>query len=119
MTQECFYKKLGANLKKLRRKHGLTQEQFGEQFGLTKSAIVNYETGIRKIPIDVLIQIAYTYNVSLDKLTAKKHTIADVLKSEIGHIELSESEEELIVNFLKSFKRMKEVNQIGNSINKK
>lgn len=110
-----FYKHLGFNIKSLRKKHGMTQEEFGKQFNLTKSAIVNYETGIRKVPIDVLLQISYSYDISLDSLTSKKPTIADVLESEIGHIELTENEEELIVNFLRSFKRMKEVNESGNS----
>lgn len=119
MVQECFYKKLGKNLKKLRKDQGLTQEQFGELFGLTKSAIVNYETGIRKIPIDVLLQISYTFNVSLDELTTKRHTIADVLKNEIGNMELTDHEEDLLVNFIKALKHMKEVNESGKSNCKK
>lgn len=100
MKQECFYKTLGANLKSLRKSKGLTQEQFGTQFGLTKSAIVNYETGIRKIPIDTLIQIAYAYDVSIDTLTAKKRTVADVLRSNIGSKQLNDKQEQLLINYI-------------------
>lgn len=119
MNAETFYKNLGHNLKQLRKAKGMTQEQLGEQIGLTKSAIVNYEAGIRKIPIDVLTQLASFHNVTIDSLTVKPHTIAEIIKSEIGSIELTEHEEDLLINFIKALKHMKEVNQIGKSNSKK
>lgn len=97
MDTEIFYKNLGHNLKLLRKQKGMTQEQFGEVFNLTKSAIVNYEKGIRKIPIDVLYQIASFHNVTIDKLIYKKPTIAEVLNNEIGKIQLNDSEEDVLI----------------------
>lgn len=86
----------------------MTQEEFGGLFDLTKSAIVNYETGIRKIPVDVLYRIAMFHNVTIDSLICKKQTIADVLKNEIGEIQLDHKEEDFLVNFIHFFKNMKE-----------
>lgn len=119
MDEKIFYKNLGQNLKHLRKEKGLTQDQFGSLFGLTKSAIVNYEAGIRKIPIDLLYQIAMFHGVTIDSLICKKQTIADVLKSEIGKLHLDQHEEDMLINFLHVFKGMKEGKEHGKSINQK
>lgn len=104
MNTEKFYQVLGKNLKLLRKEKGMTQEQFGEVFGLTKSAIVNYESGIRKIPVDLLVQISNFHNVSLDRLICKKTTIADVIQSEIGSTELNDQEEDVLVTLINYMK---------------
>lgn len=104
MNTKNFYQTLGKNLKHLRKQKGLTQEQFGEHFGLTKSAIVNYESGIRKIPADLLVQIANFHDVSLDHLICKKKTIADVIQSEIGSAELNDQEETVLVTLINYMK---------------
>lgn len=85
----------------------MTQEQFGEVFGLTKSAIVNYESGIRKIPVDLLVQIANFHNVSLDRLICKKTTIADVIQSEIGNTKLNDQEEDVLITLINYMKEGK------------
>ncbi len=110
MDTKNFYKNLGQNLRHHRKITGLTQEQFGAMFGVTKSAIVNYEAGIRKIPIDLLYQIANYYGVTVDSFFCKKHTIAEVLSDEIGKMKLNKKEEDLFINFLHAFKKMKEGN---------
>ena len=119
MDTKYFYKNLGANLKHLRKSTGYTQEQYGAFFGLTKSAIVNYETGIRKIPIDLLYQIAQFHNVTIDHLICKKQTIEDVIKSEIGKMKLNQIEEDMLINILHLFKGMKEGNTNGKSKHQK
>lgn len=119
MDEKFFYKNLGQNLKQLRKAKGMTQEQFSGLFGLTKSAIVNYETGIRKIPIDLLHQIAMFHDVTIDSLICKKQTIEDVMKSEIGKMQLEQHEEDVLINFLQVFKGMKEGMNHGKSVNQK
>ena len=118
MDTKIFYKNLGQNLKHLRRSCGYTQEQYGSFFDLTKSAIVNYETGIRKIPIDLLHQIALFHNVTIDSLICKKQTIEDIIKSEIGKMQLDQHEEDVLISFIHAFKGMKEGKEHGKSINK-
>lgn len=107
LDTKIFYKNLGQNIRLLRKKKGLTQEQFGEIFGLTKSAIVNYEIGIRKIPIDVLYQIAMFHNVTIDSLICKKKTIADILKNEIGETQLTDKAEDVLVSIINYLKEGK------------
>jgi len=119
LETKLFYKNLGQNLKYLRKSTGYTQEQYGSFFNLTKSAIVNYESGIRKIPVDLLFQIAHFHDVTIDSLICKKQTIADVLKSEIGKMHLDQHEQDVLINFLHVFKGMKEGNMNGKSINQK
>jgi transcriptional regulator with XRE-family HTH domain len=119
LDEKIFYKNLGLNLRHLRKAKGMTQEQFGSLFGLTKSAIVNYESGIRKIPIDLLYQIAMFHDVTIDSLICKKQTIADILKSEIGKLHLDQHEEDVLINFLHVFKGTKEGKENGKSINQK
>lgn len=97
----------------------MTQEQFGSLFGLTKSAIVNYETGIRKIPVDVLYQMAVFHNVTIDSLICKKKTIEEIMKSEIGKMHLDQHEEDVLINFLHVFKGMKEGMEHGKSKHQK
>ena len=119
MDDKIFYKNLGANLKHLRKSKGLTQDEFGSFFGVTKSAIVNYESGIRKIPVDLLYQIAVFYNVKIDNLICKKPTIEEVLKSEIGKMHLNQHDEDMLINIIELFKKMKEGNTHGKSKHQK
>ncbi len=100
METEIFYKNLGQEIKCLRKKRKLTQEQLGHHIGCTKSAIVNYETGIRKIPFDVLVKLSDFYKVSIDYLIKKQKTLADILDSEIGDIKLTEQQEQLLIKYI-------------------
>lgn len=108
LDAKIFYKNLGQNLKHLRKSSGYTQEQYGSFFNLTKSAIVNYENGIRKIPIDLLHQISMFHNVTIDSLICKKQTIKEVINGEIGEMYLDQYEEDFLIDFLKIIKGMKE-----------
>ena len=100
MDAEIFYKNLGQKLKKYRKDNGFTQEQLGAQLGITKSAIVNYETGIRKIPFDVLASLCDLYKVRIDDLITKQTTLNDILENEIGQTPLSEKQERLLINYI-------------------
>ena len=57
---------IGERLKKLRIERNLTQYELEELTGIKRSTIALYESGIRKPPIDKLIQLAFLYNVTLD-----------------------------------------------------
>lgn len=58
-------------LKKLRKKRGLTQEQFANIIHITQEAYSNYERGTRTPDIITLIKIADYYEISLDLLTGR------------------------------------------------
>lgn len=100
MDAEIFYKNLGQKLKHLRKSSGMTQEQLGALLGITKSAMVNYESGIRKIPFDLLVQITKHFNITIDSLIMKQITLADVIQNEIGATALTEQQEALLIQFI-------------------
>lgn len=100
MNTEKFYQEIGNSIRYIRKEHKLTQEQLGKLLGLTKSAIVNYETGIRKIPVDVLVKFTNLYGISIDRMIKKQKTLADVIQSETGNITLTEQQEQLLINYI-------------------
>lgn len=58
----------GIRIQELRMKHNLSQEALGKKLNKSKSAICGYENNTRVPPLDVLINIAVLFNVSLDYL---------------------------------------------------
>ena len=58
----------GEKLKLLRYERGLTQDDIGYLLHVTKSCISCYENGSRQPSLDVLIQLASYFRVSIDFL---------------------------------------------------
>ena len=58
-------KKIGAFLKNLRNKKGLTQEQLAEVFGVSGRTVSRWETGSNLPDLSMLIQIAEYYDVDI------------------------------------------------------
>ena len=100
METKNFYQEIGRCIRDIRKEKMITQEELGKQLGLTKSAIVNYETGIRKIPLDTVAKLSLYYNFSLDCLIKKQKTLSDVLNSEIGSVQLTDQQEQLLIQFI-------------------
>ena len=61
-------RKIGSFLKKLRNEKGLTQEQAGEQFNVSRRTVTRWETGANMPDLDVLVEIADFYDVDLREL---------------------------------------------------
>ena len=59
------------NIRNLRIDKGLTQKQIGEYLGISQNTYSQYEVGILKYPVDVLIKLADLYNVSVDYLVGR------------------------------------------------
>ena len=68
MYELNFYKYVGSRIKTLRKKRKIKQSVLAEKLGISPTTLVNYENGIRKIPLDTAIQIAAFFNVSLDSI---------------------------------------------------
>lgn len=68
MYELDFYKYVGSRIKMLRKKRKIKQSVLAEKLGISPTTLVNYENGIRKIPLDTAIQIAAFFNVSLDSI---------------------------------------------------
>lgn len=56
------------NLRELRLAKGLTQQQLGEVFHVSRTTISNYETGKMEPSIKLILDISEYFEVSLDQL---------------------------------------------------
>lgn len=54
-------------LKELRNRQNLTQEQLGEDLGITQQQIARYENNLRQFKQDFLFQLADYFNVSINE----------------------------------------------------
>lgn len=62
------------NLKTLRKKNLMTQQEVGDMLNISRQAYSNYETGKRAPEIGLLVKLSDFYNVSLDDMI--KQTIS-------------------------------------------
>ena len=60
--------KIGEFLKELRKEKRLTQEQFAEQFNVSRRSVSRWETGNNMPDLDTLIQMADYYEIDLREL---------------------------------------------------
>ena len=58
----------GLRIRGLREQRKMSQEELGRRVGRSKSVISSYENNIKIPPLDILVQIAAIFNVSLDYL---------------------------------------------------
>lgn len=58
----------GENVKKIRTLHNLSQQEFGDLFGVSRGSVGSYEEGRAEPKIDTAIKIAQHFNISLDYL---------------------------------------------------
>lgn len=59
------------NIRSLRVDKGLTQRQIGDYLGISQNTYSQYEIGVLKYPVDVLIKLADLYQVSIDYLVGR------------------------------------------------
>ena len=61
-------KTLGERIKYLRTNKGLTQTELGDKFGVTKTAVSNWEKNFREPNIETIDKLSKIFNVSVDYL---------------------------------------------------
>ena len=59
---------IGDNLKLLRKRKKLSQEEIANELGLTRSSYSGYENGVAEPNLSTLMKFSEFYNISLDKL---------------------------------------------------
>ena len=65
---ECVMSCLGENLKKLRKKQGLSQQNVADFLFISRSTYTKYEIGAAFTPIPVLIKLAVLYETDVNSL---------------------------------------------------
>src|SRR5688500_12004021 len=63
---------IGENLKLLRKRKGVSQEEIAVDLGLTRSSYSGYENGVAEPNLETIIKISEYYNISLDKLIKRE-----------------------------------------------
>jgi transcriptional regulator with XRE-family HTH domain len=91
------------NIRTLRVKHNMSQDNFAKNIFITRGRYVKYEDGTSEPPYDILKKIAYYYHISIDLLLSadvRKIDIQDLLKLENNRLLLPvmiNSKEEKII----------------------
>ena len=60
--------RLSENIRALRRRHGLAQEQLAEALGMTPGAVYKWEAGLSQPELAVIVELADLFQVSMDVL---------------------------------------------------
>ncbi len=68
MNEKEYIQKILSNIKKIRIKNGLTQEQLGDNCGLEKQHIYRIESGRTSPTLKTLIKLAKALDVELSDL---------------------------------------------------
>ncbi|MFC1546369.1 helix-turn-helix transcriptional regulator [bacterium] len=64
---------LSENIKALRRKHNISQEQLAQKAGITYSTLIKIESGANTNPtLDTLQKLASAFEITIDELTERK-----------------------------------------------
>ena len=66
------YFKIGQQIRRYRKAHGLSQEQLAEQIGISVTHMSHIETGNTKLSLPVLVDIAKTLEIQTDDLLSEK-----------------------------------------------
>lgn len=96
-------KLLGKNVKQLREKHSLTQEQFAELLGVQPKTVTSIETGKRFVSCKTLMALANVFSVSYSELFSfdieKALKPKRILEAKMSH--LSDNECEYLLDIIK------------------
>ena len=107
----------GDNLRQLREKHNLSQKQFGEKIGRSKSVVSAYENNLKIPSLDILTTIANLYHVEKEKnisvrgLSESQKNILDNLAAEFRSSSrpwnggLSEKQAKILSDILREFSK--------------
>ena len=109
------------NLKFLRKRYQVKQQELAEKLGINQSTLSDYETGRRPIPEDLIQNIAYIFRVTEfelknedlsqteDMAIPDKDTVAKVFKAMFPHVEKSEVDEDDF--FVKGYKMTQSIQE--------
>ena len=63
---------LSKNIKQLRKKHNLSQEQLAQKAGITYSTLIKIESGVNNNPtLETLRKISNVFKIKIDELVGR------------------------------------------------
>lgn len=96
---------IGENIRLLRKKHGLTQEQLAETLGVTPGAVYKWEAKLSVPDISLILELANFFDISVDALLgydikgkSRKEALSRIKEYQIAHNRecLTEAEKALL-----------------------
>ena len=90
------YELLGNNLTTARNNLGLSQAEAAEKIGISQGTYSGYETGTRRIKLNMIKRIAEAYGVTVDWLIGTEDLIKTIPRPDLT---LSDLEYNLVVKF--------------------
>ena len=94
------------NLRKLRNRSGISQQQLANVIGISQQSINKYENHDVEPDIDMLISIANCFSTSVDYLVG--HTEIDHVIENVREFDLNDDESILIENYRKLCEKEKD-----------
>lgn len=64
MIKQELYQEIGIRVAQLRNERNLSQADIAKEFHIGQTTYSSYENGTRKIPLDLVNELAYFFNVS-------------------------------------------------------
>jgi len=113
---------VGTRIKRMRMRHGISQQQLGDLIGVTKVSVCGYETGTRTPNVETLESIADAFGISIDYLLGREVPIInDENKKYVGSISVDDV---MLIQELRHYpnlynKIIKDVKRSVSIINKK
>lgn len=89
---------LGQRLRELRKFHNFTQEYVSSKLHVERPAYSNYECGKRALPLELLVQLADFYQVSIDDLLCNPDFSPSAATDEFAVTSIS-NEEKILLRF--------------------
>ena len=78
--------KIGEFLRELRKEKGLTQEQFAEQFNISRRSVSRWETGSNMPDVGLLIDIADFFDVDIREIIDGERKIVNMEKETLKKV---------------------------------
>lgn len=102
------YYKIGQQIRKIRKAHGLSQEELAEKVNISTTHMSHIETGNTKLSLPVLVDIATVLDVRTDDLiydnpVTSISTVLDEIAEVLEHCTTNEAK--VIVDVVKATKR--------------
>lgn len=83
----------GEMIRRERKKKGLSMKKLGSMIGVSEQAISQYERGLRRIPLEIILKISDSLEVELNKIyEADDKTIHDIINTLPKDHKLSDDE---------------------------
>ena len=101
------YYKIGQKIRKVRKAHGLSQEELAERVDISTTHMSHIETGNTKLSLPVLVEIAAVLEVRVDDLLSdNSHTSSGSAMEDIAAVleRCTAKESKLIADVVRSMK---------------